>query len=81
MPSQTESGKATDRGRKTEMCPAQRGRIISGSEFLFTGMKSVGENHLWERFLIRRDEMSIAEGLRVQSHNDGNQESPFEDDR
>ena len=45
------------------------------------GMKSAGKNHLWGRFLIRRDEISIAEGPRVQFHNDGNQESPFEDDR
>lgn len=35
---------------------------------MFTGMKSVGENHLWGRILICRDEISIVEGLRVQSH-------------
>lgn len=43
------------------MCPAQGGRIISGRGFLLIGMKSVGENHLWERFFIRRDEISGGE--------------------
>ena len=39
------------------MCPAQRGRIIPEREFLLIGMKSAGKNHLWERILIRRDEI------------------------
>ena len=41
----------------------QRGRIITERNFLSAGMQSAGENHPWERFFIRRDEISIAEGI------------------
>ena len=43
------------------MCPAQRGGIIPGREFLLIGMKSAGKNHLWERIFVRRDEISEEE--------------------
>ena len=42
---------------------SQRGRIIPGREFLSAGMKSAEKNHPWERILIGRDEISIAEGI------------------
>lgn len=43
------------------MCPAQRGRIISWRGFISAGMKSTRKNHLWGRFLIRRDEINVEE--------------------
>ena len=41
----------------------QQGRIILERNFLSAGMKSARKNHPWERILIRRDEISIAEGI------------------
>ncbi len=41
----------------------RRGRIILGREFLSAGMKSARKNHPRKRILIRRDEISIAEGI------------------
>ena len=46
----------------------QRGRIILGREFLSAGMKLARENHPGERFFIRRDEISIAEGSRSRNY-------------
>ena len=45
-----------------QRCNQQR-RIIPERDFLSAGMQSAGENHPWERFFIRRDEISIAEGI------------------
>ena len=41
----------------------QQGRIIPGREFLSAGMKQARKNHPRKRVLIRRDEISIVEGI------------------
>ena len=45
-----------------QRCNQQR-KIIPGREFLSVGMKSARKNHPWKRILIRRDAISIAEGI------------------
>ena len=41
----------------------QRGRIILGREFLLAEMQSAEKNHPRKSIFIRRDEISIAEGI------------------
>ena len=58
----SEEESSSEENSYPQRCNQQR-RIIPERDFLSAGMKSAEKNHSRKRVLIRRDEISIAEGI------------------